>query len=431
MAWSGSAGSQTYDRTNGTHSGATTWAQDEAAATGITTARHDLHDADIATAINLCLKKDGGNTLTAAIPTGGYGFTGMGVLGSATEVEVASTGTCNILATTSLLCFISGTSTVTSFGTGANRIKFVRATGIFQITASSAIITPTGTNITTAVGDNWIVVSDGSSNARMFAYQSSGGSLSGTTASYSGNVSAGTFTEGGTLLSAKYQAKDADLTTIAANITAAGLAILDDANAAAQRSTLGLGTAALKDTGQSGDTVPTLDSDLTFSATTTFYRNVSSNISAKFIAPTTGVPAQAHNTGGAGETLFAWRAANGSTIIGSVSNSGNTAVLYNTTSDGRLKTPEGPIADSGLMIDQLQPIYFRWKAEPDAGPGMGLIAQDAYAVHPQFATPGRFDQGAENFQPWSVDYSKFVPLLLAEVKSLRARIAKLELKAGE
>lgn len=40
------------------------------------------------------------------------------------------------------------------------------------------------------------------------------------------------------------QPLDSDLTTIAANITAAGHALLDDANAAAQRTTLGLGTIA-------------------------------------------------------------------------------------------------------------------------------------------------------------------------------------------
>jgi hypothetical protein len=41
-----------------------------------------------------------------------------------------------------------------------------------------------------------------------------------------------------------YQPLDSDLTTIAASITAAGHALLDDADAAAQRTTLGLGTAA-------------------------------------------------------------------------------------------------------------------------------------------------------------------------------------------
>lgn len=78
MPWSGSAGSQTFSRSNGTNSGATTWAQDEAAAVGITTARHDIHDEDIADSLNLALKKDGGNTATADIPMGGFKFTNLG-----------------------------------------------------------------------------------------------------------------------------------------------------------------------------------------------------------------------------------------------------------------------------------------------------------------------------------------------------------------
>jgi hypothetical protein len=62
MAWNGSG---TYSRTNGTNTGATTWADDAGDGTKILAARHDTHDEDIATAINACLTKNNETKPTA------------------------------------------------------------------------------------------------------------------------------------------------------------------------------------------------------------------------------------------------------------------------------------------------------------------------------------------------------------------------------
>jgi microcystin-dependent protein len=93
-------------------------------------------------------------------------------LAATAEVTVASATTCNILAAASEFVAISGTTTVTSFGTGANTKRFCRATGAFKITHNAtSLICPGGQDITTEAGDTWIVISDASSNVRIFAYQ--------------------------------------------------------------------------------------------------------------------------------------------------------------------------------------------------------------------------------------------------------------------
>lgn len=92
------------------------------------------------------------------------------------EVTVASDATCNILDAASDHVHISGTTTITSLGTGANRRKVVRFSDALLLTHNStSLILPTGANITTAAGDTMIVVADASSNARVVAYMRASG----------------------------------------------------------------------------------------------------------------------------------------------------------------------------------------------------------------------------------------------------------------
>lgn len=62
MAWNGSG---TFSRTNGTHTGSTTWVRDRDAGAYILAGRHDLHDQDLADGIGACLTKNNETKPTA------------------------------------------------------------------------------------------------------------------------------------------------------------------------------------------------------------------------------------------------------------------------------------------------------------------------------------------------------------------------------
>lgn len=88
------------------------------------------------------------------------------------EVTVASATTTDILGAASQYVAISGTSTITSLGTGANKIRFVRATGAFTLTHNAtSLILPGGKDIVAASGDTFAAISDASSNVRVHNYQ--------------------------------------------------------------------------------------------------------------------------------------------------------------------------------------------------------------------------------------------------------------------
>ena len=121
--------------------------------------------------------------------------------------------------------------------------------------------------------------------------------------------------------------------------------------------------------------------------------------------------------------------------IGSVNRVGTTnAVAYNTTSDGRLKTNVRDFigADSGRIIDGRRPRWFDWKEAKDSSAKnvIGFIAQEENAVDPALARIGAVRVGDDDpstiTHQWAVDPAKLVPVLTAEVKSLRARVATLE-----
>jgi len=129
------------------------------------------------------------------------------------------------------------------------------------------------------------------------------------------------------------------------------------------------------------------------------------------------------------------------TAVGSiVVNSGSTA--FNTTSDYRLKDNPQPLTGSGEFIDALQPKTWTWN-HSDGGTGVGFIAHEAAEVGLGLCVSGEKDatridkvlneetgeyteQTVPSYQQLDYSNGELIANMVAELQSLRARIADLE-----
>lgn len=114
--------------------------------------------------------------------------------------------------------------------------------------------------------------------------------------------------------------------------------------------------------------------------------------------------------------------------VGSISTSAS-ATAYTTSSDYRLKTDVQEFSGSGDLIDRLRPVSYTWIKGQTSD--IGFIAHEVQEVFPSAVT-GKKDQvdseGNPSYQ--GGDWSKLVPVLVAELKALRIRVAELESKNG-
>lgn len=90
--------------------------------------------------------------------------------GLSTEVSLASAATCDIGGAASMFVQITGTTTITSFGTNYLP-RILRFAGVLTLTHNATtLILPTGANITTAAGDMCLAVPVGTSGWRVLQY---------------------------------------------------------------------------------------------------------------------------------------------------------------------------------------------------------------------------------------------------------------------
>lgn len=125
------------------------------------------------------------------------------------------------------------------------------------------------------------------------------------------------------------------------------------------------------------------------------------------------------------------------TTIGSIRGTGGNSVNFQTTSDQTMKNDLGDAGDCGAILDKIKIHKYTWKDAPAQGEQIGLFAQEALSeatdlpagiITPSTTMKEENEAGQEvdSYLPAGVDYSKLVPLVIQEVKSLRQRIATLE-----
>jgi hypothetical protein len=105
-------------------------------------------------------------------------------------------------------------------------------------------------------------------------------------------------------------------------------------------------------------------------------------------------------------------------LAGQINCSG-TSTTYSTSSDYRLKNITGPITTSGAYIDSLNPVEGTWKA--DGSTFVGLIAHEVQEASRTNVATGVKD--GEQMQGMDYSSAEIIANLIAEVKSLRARLA--------
>ena len=159
---------------------------------------------------------------------------------------------------------------------------------------------------------------------------------------------------------------------------------------------------------------------------------------------------------GATTTSYVGFFSNPNGAVGSITMAGSTTA-YNTSSDYRLKDNQSPLTGSGSFIDALKPKTWTWKA--DGSKGVGFIAHEVQEVSPSSvvgekdamrveqyeispAVPATYDQDGNELTPavpavmgerevpayQAMEYgsAEFIANIVAELQSLRKRVAALE-----
>ena len=135
----------------------------------------------------------------------------------------------------------------------------------------------------------------------------------------------------------------------------------------------------------------------------------------------------AHDTSGGALIHFGYVGGGSYGDAGTIALSGTTGVIYGTSSDYRLKENVATLTGAVDRVKQLNPVRFTWIANPAFGAVDGFLAHEVSAVVPEAVLGQKDDTHADgSIKAQGIDQSKLVPLLVAAVKELTARVEALE-----
>ena len=135
------------------------------------------------------------------------------------------------------------------------------------------------------------------------------------------------------------------------------------------------------------------------------------------------------NSNGGAVNLVAFQTGSGTgTNVGSIYYSSGLTV-YATTSDYRLKNVIGKVTGFGARIDALEPVEYEWKTSGERTRGfLAHQFQEVYAGSVSGTKDAVDADGKPKYQAMQASTSEVIADLVAELQSLRSRVAQLESK---
>jgi len=131
-------------------------------------------------------------------------------------------------------------------------------------------------------------------------------------------------------------------------------------------------------------------------------------------------------TGGSGVKLLRFAVGAGAgTEVGSISYNGGLGVNYTSLSDYRLKESVKPLSEGLARVNALKPSSYKFKL--NGSNGEGFLAHELSEVVPAAVTGEKDAMNKDgSINPQGVDMSRIVPILVAAIQELTARVQILE-----